>query len=83
MDLNFVTEYVTQAELAARLDKSTRTLKRWQAHRYGPQPIRIGKSLHYRTADVLAWLAAQPPATYSDTFSGGQASHKPRVLKGA
>ena len=76
MDLQFSTEYISQAELAARLGKSVRTLKKWHSRRYGPQPIRVGKSLHYRSADVRAWLDSLPPATHSDQFSGGHASHK-------
>lgn len=50
--------YLTQRDLAGRWRVSGRTLERWRAERYGPAWIRIGGSIRYRMADVLAWEAA-------------------------
>jgi len=44
--------------LAARWGKSVRTLQRWRAEGYGPAYLRIGGTIHYRMADVLAFEQA-------------------------
>lgn len=41
--------------LAQRWNKSLRTLQRWRGEGYGPPYIRIGGTVHYRVADVLAF----------------------------
>ena len=46
---------VSQRTLAARWKKSTRTLQRWRAERYGPAWLLIGGSVLYREVDILAF----------------------------
>ena len=46
---------VRQRDLAARWQKSIRTLQRWDGETYGPPSICIGGSVMYRVADVLAF----------------------------
>lgn len=35
---------------------STATLRRWRAEGIGPKAIKLGRSIRYRKADLLAWL---------------------------
>lgn len=42
-------------EVAARWDKSLRTMQRWRYARVGPAYIRIGGTVFYRLGDVLAF----------------------------
>ena len=50
---------LTERTLAKRWKKSIRTLQRWRAVGYGPAYIRIGGSVRYCMADVLAFEARQ------------------------
>lgn len=50
---------LTERALAERWRKSIRTLQRWRAVGYGPAYIRIGGSVRYGFADVLAFEARQ------------------------
>lgn len=57
--------FYTEDGLAAALDKSTRTLKRWHDLRIGPPRISIGKTILYPVEGTGEWLLAQaqePPA---------------------
>jgi hypothetical protein len=54
---NILEHFLTQAELAAALHKSPRTLKRWAVLRRGPKITRVGKTIYYHRDDVQAWLA--------------------------
>lgn len=49
-------EYLTESELAADLDKSPRTVKRWRARRVGPPFLKVGKTIWYRRDAVREWL---------------------------
>lgn len=48
--------YMPLSQAAAELGIHLRTLKRWRALRYGPTPVRVGKRLYYRRADLVSWL---------------------------
>ncbi len=48
--------YLTVEATAAELGVHPFTLKRWKANDYGPKPVRVGKRLYYRRADMAAWL---------------------------
>lgn len=43
---------LTQLDVAALLGVSRQTLWRWAQAGVGPQPIRLGRMLRYRSADV-------------------------------
>ncbi len=49
--------FMTEAELAARWLHSLRSLQRWRGFGKGPRPIRIGRRVIYRIADVEAFEA--------------------------
>lgn len=44
-----------ERQLARRWDTSQRTLQRWRSEGQGPPYIRIGGSIRYLMADVLAY----------------------------
>jgi len=48
---------LSEADVAATLRISVRTLRRWHALRKGPPRIKIGRKIHYRIASVQNWIA--------------------------
>ena len=56
-------ELLTQAALARRWKVSPRTLERWRWLGRGPQYMKVGGQVRYRSADVEAYEAAQLRAT--------------------
>ena len=55
----FLGGYVTEAECAAELGISRRTLQRWHRLREGPPRTLVGKKIKYRRSSVDAWLLEQ------------------------
>ena len=53
---SILSEYLTKAELAAQLRRSTRSVDRWALTGYGPPHIRIGRRSLYRRAALVEWL---------------------------
>jgi phage terminase Nu1 subunit (DNA packaging protein) len=51
--------YVDKPELAAQLQKSTRTLDRWDRLGIGPAKTKVGRLTLYRVDSVKDWLASQ------------------------
>lgn len=50
--------WVRRADLAVELGVGVRTLVRWAAQSYGPQPAKIGpRAVRYSRAEVDAFLA--------------------------
>ena len=52
-------EYLSRNELAHQLEKSTRTLERWERQRIGPTVTKLGNRTLYHIDDVRTWLRAQ------------------------
>jgi hypothetical protein len=52
-------EYYTRPTLAKTIQRSPRTLARWEVHRIGPPVTKIGRLILYRKSSVLAWLASR------------------------
>jgi hypothetical protein len=52
-------EYIGKEQLAAELQRSPRTLDRWEALGSGPPRTCIGRTVLYRRGSVMQWLAAQ------------------------
>jgi len=52
-------DYVTRAEIAKSLNKSERTLERWESRRIGPPVTRIGKTPYYQKESAKKWLRSQ------------------------
>ena len=56
-------DFLTEAELAAELGISVRTLVRWRRYRDGPTITRIGRRVYYHRAAIDDWLSSrQRPA---------------------
>lgn len=53
------TALVREAIVARRWGKSVRTLQRWRLAEIGPAYIRIGNSIFYTMADILAYEGTQ------------------------
>jgi hypothetical protein len=56
-------ELLTQAALARRWKVSPRTLERWRWLGRGPQYMKVGGQVRYRSADVEAYEAEQLRST--------------------
>jgi hypothetical protein len=54
-----LSEFFEKEELANELNKTPRTLDRWDALGTGPPRTRIGRKVLYRRTSVQKWLAAQ------------------------
>ena len=52
-------DYLDPDELAAELNKSPRTIARWDSLRIGPPKTLIGKKPYYRREAVRQWLLRQ------------------------
>lgn len=51
--------YLTPEELAKGLNKSKRTLDRWQTERTGPPRVVVGRTIYYRVDAVRQWLESR------------------------
>ncbi len=51
---------LTDRQVAAIVNVSVVTVRRWRLHDTGPPHIKIDRSVRYRPADVAAWLANYP-----------------------
>ncbi len=51
--------YVTAERLASMLDRTPRTLSRWNAARIGPPKIKLGKLILFDLDKLPAWLASR------------------------
>jgi hypothetical protein len=54
-----LSEFFEKEELTNELNKTPRTLDRWDALGTGPPRTRIGRKVLYRRTSVQKWLAAQ------------------------
>jgi hypothetical protein len=52
-------DYQTKKELADEIDKTPRTLDRWDRLGIGPPRTVIGRTVLYRRTSTQKWLAAQ------------------------
>ena len=55
--------YLTPQQVADRFQVSTDTLKRMRRDGVGPVPLKFGRLVRYRVADVDAWAAEQAQAS--------------------
>jgi hypothetical protein len=54
--MSILAGYISEADLAAQLNKSVRTLQIWRQQRKGPPWIQIGQTIHYPEDGTRAWL---------------------------
>ena len=55
--------YITREELAGAINKSVRTIDRWDVHRVGPPRVVIGRTILYRVESVREWLQSREQRT--------------------
>lgn len=55
-------EFISPADLAARLGVSVRTLQQWHRVRKGPPLVAVGNFRAYRLSGISEWLAARETA---------------------
>jgi predicted DNA-binding transcriptional regulator AlpA len=48
--------FLTREEWADARRVSVRTVRRDELHRRGPNPVRIGRKVYYRKAEIERWL---------------------------
>ena len=58
-DAKLLDNYYTRPELAAELNKSERTLERWERLRIGPPVTRNGITPLYYKSGARGWLRSQ------------------------
>lgn len=51
-------KYISEHHLAAELDLSVWTLRKWRQRGYGPLAKKLGKRVMYARSDVEAFLAS-------------------------
>jgi len=51
-----LSEYLTEAEFAAEVGRTVRTVKRWRALGVGPKCVVLGRQRLYRRESARAWL---------------------------
>jgi len=57
-----VSPYLTEAQAAARLGFSPKTLRNWRARSAGPSYLRLGSSVRYHMTTLDHWAMAQEVA---------------------
>jgi len=50
---------VTEHEAAEIMCQSVRTLQKWRVTGFGPHFYKIGRSVRYKRAEVIDWIAAR------------------------
>lgn len=65
--------YYELPELAQTLNRSKRTLQRWERLGLGPRSFRMGKAVCYLHTDVDAWLAELAKKGGFDELPEGEA----------
>lgn len=55
-DINLLADYLPRAEVAKQLDRTERTLERWERQRTGPPITRVGKEPYYFIPSLKEWL---------------------------
>ncbi|OLB24859.1 MAG: hypothetical protein AUH15_00015 [Acidobacteriales bacterium 13_2_20CM_55_8] len=53
---DFLSDYLTEKQLARSLTRNVRTIRRWDALRIGPPRIRVGRKILYKKSSVAHWL---------------------------
>ena len=47
---------LTRSAAADVLSVSVSTLERWERRQYGPEPVRLGRAIRYRSDDVVEFV---------------------------
>jgi hypothetical protein len=54
--MNILPGFITEAAMAAQLNKNVGTLRRWRTRGYGPKSFKRGKEVLYRENGEELWL---------------------------
>jgi predicted DNA-binding transcriptional regulator AlpA len=65
---------LTRPVTARAIDHSVETLKRWEKVGRGPRPVRMGRRVYYRRAEIERWLIERERAPAPATSNGGAAT---------
>ena len=60
LDKHVPDRMLNEKEVAEQLTVSVATIRRWRLFRQGPQFIKIGAAVRYRSSDITAWLNTRP-----------------------
>lgn len=60
---DILSDYLSRDDLARQLNRTIRTLERWESLRIGPPITRIGKTPMYHVESVREWLRNQEQKT--------------------
>jgi hypothetical protein len=55
----FLSGWISRPDLAVELGLTIDTLRRWEALRFGPPCVRVGRKVYYRRDAVHDWLQLQ------------------------
>ena len=58
--MELLDELITEVDVAKKLRVSLACLRRWRFERKGPQFLKIGSLVRYRTVDIQSWLKSLP-----------------------
>jgi predicted DNA-binding transcriptional regulator AlpA len=61
---------LNEHQVAASLGLSVKTLRTWRWRGNGPQFLKVGRLVRYRSSDILAWQERQLRTSTSDKGSG-------------
>jgi predicted DNA-binding transcriptional regulator AlpA len=53
-------ELLTESDVAAILQVSLASVRRWRFERHGPKYLKVGASVRYRRTDLTQWLDSRP-----------------------
>ena len=56
----FMSNLMTEIEVAKRLNVSLASVRRWRLERRGPAFVKVGALVRYRPEDLDAWLSGLP-----------------------
>lgn len=55
--------FISESDFARRVGLTVFGIRRWRARGYGPVPVKLGRAVFYRAADVGEFLASLEAAT--------------------
>lgn len=68
-------ELITSRQAAKMLCLSEMTLRKWRWEGKGPQFIKVGRKVAYRSEDLTRWVSEQVRLSTSDTGRANHDSH--------
>jgi hypothetical protein len=74
---------MTEADVAEKLHVSFASVRRWRLEQRGPQFIKVGSLVRYRSEDLETWLAALPTGGSHPPTNGTSAGNAGRVRRAA